>query len=170
MSAIRRTLTWLAVPFLAASCTALAAPAHAATVPVGCSGPIRLLAKTGWLTTDKDGTVHADAAAAPADEAQQFRFCQPPTWAMPATVIRSEYTGGYLTPDTLTGRVRAVGSPPTSAARIVTVSGLGGSGEFWIRSESTGAFYDAHDTEATAPVYATAPLSAAESWRGYPVP
>jgi hypothetical protein len=160
MTSVRRALAGLAVPLLAAAGAVLTAPSAAAAVPIGCSDPFRILAKTGWFTTDDDGTVRADAADDPADVAQQFRFCQPPDWQRALTVIRSERTERYLAPSVLTGEVRAVSSSPTSANVVNVVAFAGGS--YAIESEHTDAYYDAREDLKGTPVYATADLKDAE--------
>jgi hypothetical protein len=169
MTRVRRTLTGLAVAGLAAAGTVAAAPtAHAA--PVGCSEPYRIVAKTGWFTTDDDGTVRAGAAADEKDVAQQFRFCTPPDWQRRLTVIRSEALERYLLPDTLTGQVRAVSSSPTAANVVEPHVGVGGDGSFFIYSPAVKAYYDALDHVPGAPVHANADLVNAETVRAVPVP
>jgi len=160
MTSVRRVLAGLAVPLLAAAGAVLTAPSAHAAVPVGCSDPYRILAKTGWFTTDDDGTVRGDAADDPADVAQQFRSCQPPNWQTGQTVLRSEGTERYLAPSVLTGQVRAVSSNPTSANVVDIVALVGGS--FVIQSEYTHAYYDAREDRPGTPVYATAGLKDAE--------
>ena len=160
MTSVRRVLAGLAVPLLAAAGAVLTAPSAHAAVPVGCSDPYRILAKTGWFTTDDDGTVRGDAADDPADVAQQFRSCQPPNWQTGQTVLRSEGTERYLAPSVLTGQVRAVSSNPTSANVVDLVTLVGGS--FVIQSEYTHAYYDAREDRPGTPVYATAGLKDAE--------
>jgi hypothetical protein len=160
MTVVRRALAGLAVPVLAAAGAVLTAPSAAAAVPIGCSDPFRIQAKTGWFTTDKDGTVRADAADDPADVAQQFRSCTPPDWQARRTVLRSESTERYLTPSALTGEVRAVNSNPTSANVVNFVALVGGS--HLIESQFTHAFYDAREDLTGTPVFATAGLKDAE--------
>jgi hypothetical protein len=161
MTPVRRALAGLAVPLLAAAGAVLTAPsAHAADVPIGCSDAYRILAKTGWFTTDDDGTVRADATDDPADVAQQFRICMPPDWQSGRTVLRSEGTERYLAPSVLTGQVRALSSNPTAANEVTVVALVGGS--YVIESEYTDAFYDAREDLKGTPVYATAGLKDAE--------
>ena len=167
MTAARRALAGLAVPLLAAAGAVLTAPSAHAAVPIGCSDPFRIVAKTGWFTTDKDGTVRGDAADVPADVAQRFRLCQPPDWQFPQTVLRSEGTERYLAPSALTGQVRAVSSSPTPASVVRVVTFVGGGTA--IESEATHAFYDAREDLPGTPVYATAGVKDAELVQLVPV-
>ena len=160
MTMVRQALAGLAVPLLAAGAMLTASSARAAAVPIGCSDPYRVLAKTGWFSADDDGTLRADAADDPADVAQWFRLCEPPDWQSGRTVLRSEGTERYLAPSLLTGQVRAVSPTPTSANVVDIVALLGGS--YVIESEYTHAYYDAREDRAGTPVYATAGLKDAE--------
>jgi hypothetical protein len=160
MTSLRRAVAGLAVSLLAAAGAVLAAPSAHAAVPVGCSDPFRIVAKTGWFTTDADGTVRGDAADVPADVAQQFRLCTPPTWQARLTVLRSESAERYLVPSALTGQVRALSSNPTSANVVNLVAFVGGS--YAIESEATHAYYDAREDRPGTPVFATAGLGDAE--------
>jgi hypothetical protein len=167
MTSVRRAVAGLAVPLLAAAGAVLAAPVAHAAVPIGCSDPYRIHAKTGWFTTDRDGTVRGDAADDVADVAQQFRTCTPPNWQSRQTVLRSESTERYLTPSALSGQVRAVSSSPTSANVVNLVAVAGGS--FVVESAATHAYYDAREDLLGTPVYATAALKEAEVVQLVPV-